>query len=224
MEWIIEIEKMDKNYSTPGEIIKVLKEINFQLDFGDKVSIMGPSGSGKSTLLNILGILEPPTSGIYQFKGQNIATWTARQRQECRLNSIGFVFQTFNLIPTLTVQQNIEFPMALLHKSQTDQNNKSKMLMAQFDIESKSHRYPHQLSIGEQQRVAIARAIVNYPALLLCDEPTGNLDADNADIVFNYLDKINGSNMGLIIVSHNPLAQRICNRLFSLKSGVLAQN
>ena len=218
---IIEIGNLKKAYITPSEKLEVLKGIDLTMTRGEFIGIWGPSGSGKSTLLNIIGLLESFEEGKYDIAKINAQDLSSRQAQQIRLEKIGFIFQTFNLIQTLTVAQNIELPMQLMHKSQADQRKKSMQLLEEFGIASKAKKFPHQLSIGEQQRVAIARALVNNPVLILCDEPTGNLDQKNAEIITSHLRKLRKFNTSIILVSHNEKLLSITDKNYELTDGKL---
>jgi putative ABC transport system ATP-binding protein len=219
---IIKIENIKKSYITQSETLEVLKGINLKVDRGEIITIMGPSGCGKTTLLNILGLLEEYDSGSYQIAGIEISSLTPKEKQLIRLEKIGFVFQTFNLIQSLTVEQNVELPMALMHVSQAEQHATCKQLLEFFAIDKKSKNYPFQLSIGEQQRVAIARALVNKPKIVLCDEPTGNLDKDNGEIIINYLEElVKKTQTTILIVTHNPAIKRISSKNYILEKGIL---
>ncbi|UYP44390.1 putative ABC transporter ATP-binding protein [Candidatus Lokiarchaeum ossiferum] len=221
---IIKLSNIQKSYFTSSESLQVLKGVNLEIQRNDIISIMGPSGSGKSTLLNVIGLLDQFDSGTYEISGLDVSQLTKQQMQEIRLAKIGFIFQTFNLIQTLNVRQNIELPMALLHKDQEEQKKKSTDLLKQVQLESKADKFPHHLSIGEQQRVAIARALVNDPTLILCDEPTGNLDAQTTEIILNYLLKLRKEyNATILIVTHNPEVEKICDHKFVLKNGKLKE-
>jgi putative ABC transport system ATP-binding protein len=218
---IVEISKLKKSYITPSEKLDVLKGIDLTITRGEFIGIWGPSGSGKSTLLNIIGLLESFEEGTYDIAKINAQDLSGRQAQQIRLEKIGFIFQTFNLIQTLTTAQNIELPMQLMHRSQADQRKKSMELLEEFGIASKAHKFPHQLSIGEQQRVAIARALVNDPVLILCDEPTGNLDQKNAEIITSHLRKLRKFNTSIILVSHNEKLLSITDKNYELNDGKL---
>ncbi len=218
---IIEIQGLQKTYRTPSENLLVLDKIDLSMNRGEFIGIWGPSGSGKSTLLNIIGLLEPSDEGVFNLAGINTQNLSAKEAQQIRLQKIGFVFQTFNLIRTLTVIQNIELPMQLLHVPQEEQHAKSMKLLQEFGIESKAKKYPHQLSIGEQQRVAIARALVNDPVLILCDEPTGNLDHKNAEIITSHLRKLRKFDTSIILVSHNETLLSITDKNYELIDGKL---
>ncbi len=219
---IIKLTQLKKSYVTRSESLPVLKGVDFEIQRNDIISIMGPSGSGKSTLLNIIGLLDQFDAGNYSLSGLNVSGLTKQQMQEIRLKKIGFIFQTFNLIQTLTVRQNIELPMALLHKNQEEQRLKSSKLLEAVQLESKADKYPHHLSIGEQQRVAIARALVNDPSIILCDEPTGNLDAQTTEVILKYLLLLRKEyNATILIVTHNPEVEKICDHTYFLRNGLL---
>ncbi len=221
---IINLKNVKKNYQTESETLEILKGVNLSIERNDMVSIMGPSGSGKSTLLNILGLLDKFEEGTYNLSKFDVSQLDSKQMQEIRLKKIGFIFQTFNLIQTLTVRQNIELPMALIHKTELEQNKKSKELLKQVNLLEKADKFPKQLSIGEQQRIAVARALVNDPSIILCDEPTGNLDADTSKVILDYLVSLQKENNAtILIVSHNPDIEKLCNKQFILKNGIINQ-
>ena len=222
-DYIIRIENLEKSFVTPSETLHVLRKLNFKLKRGEIIGIMGPSGSGKSTLLNIIGLLDSIDDGEYILGKINTSKLSKKELQQIRLNKIGFIFQTFNLIQTLNVRQNIELPMALLKKTQDEQYRKSTSLLEAFGLSSKAKSFPYQLSIGEQQRVAISRALVNDPILILCDEPTGNLDEENADIILKHLSSLREFNASILIVSHNPAIKKITDSNFILKNGILTK-
>lgn len=222
-ENIIEIKNLTKDYITPSETLNVLRGINFTIKRGEFVSIMGPSGSGKSTLLNIIGLLDSYNEGEYFLSGIDIKSLSFKDKRRIRLFKLGFIFQTFNLIQTLTVQQNIELPLALAKISQQEQHEKSKKLMEVFGLSKKLNNFPHQLSIGEQQRVAISRALIMDPVLILLDEPTGNLDVKNSEKILDYLQTLRQFNTSILIVSHNPAIKRITDTNYILEEGVINQ-
>ena len=222
-ENIIEIKNLTKNFITPSETLKVLRGIDFTIKKGEFVSIMGPSGSGKSTLLNIIGLLDSYNEGEYFLSGIDIKSLSFKDKRRIRLFKLGFIFQTFNLIQTLTVQQNIELPLALAKIPQQDQHEKSKKLLDIFGLTKKFKNFPHQLSIGEQQRVAISRALIMDPVLILLDEPTGNLDVKNSEKILDYLQTLRQFNTSILIVSHNPAVKRITDTNYVLEEGVINQ-
>ena len=222
-ENIIEIKNLTKNFITTSETLNVLRGIDFTIKRGEFVSIMGPSGSGKSTLLNIIGLLDSFNEGEYFLSGIDIKSLSFKDKRRIRLYKLGFIFQTFNLIQTLTVQQNIELPLALAKIPQKEQNKKAKKLLDNFGLTKKAKKFPYQLSIGEQQRVAISRALVMDPVLILLDEPTGNLDVKNSEKILDYLQSLRQYNTSILIVSHNPAVKRITDTNYILEEGIIKQ-
>ncbi len=222
-ENIIEIKDLTKIFITPSETLNVLQGIDFTIKKGEFVSIMGPSGSGKSTLLNIIGLLDNFNEGEYFLSGIDIKSLSFKDKRRIRLFKLGFIFQTFNLIQTLTVQQNIELPLALAKIPQKDQNEKSTKLLEKFGLSKKAKNFPYQLSIGEQQRVAISRALIMDPVLILLDEPTGNLDVKNSEKILDYLQTLRQFNTSILIVSHNPAVKRITDTNYILEEGLIKQ-
>ena len=222
-EYIIEIRNLKKNFITPSETLRVLRGVDLKIKRGEFTSIMGPSGSGKSTLLNIIGLLDSFNEGEYFLSGIDIKNLSTKEKRKIRLFKLGFIFQTFNLIQTLTVQQNIELPMALAKISQTKQSEKSSFLLKKFGLSKKAKNFPYQLSIGEQQRVAISRALVMDPVLILLDEPTGNLDVKNSEKILDYLQTLKQFNTSILIVSHNPAVKRIADTNYTLEEGIITQ-
>jgi len=224
LEKILEINGIQKTYETASESLHILKGIDLTVNRGEIISIMGPSGSGKSTLLNILGLLDAYDEGTYHLAGIDVGSLQSSQKQKIRLQKIGFIFQTFNLIQTLNVRQNIELPMALAKVPQEEQAKRSTGLLERFGLFEKAKKFPHQLSIGEQQRVAISRALVNEPVLVLCDEPTGNLDEANSEIILSYLASLRELNTSIIIVSHSPATKNITDTNYILTKGILKRD
>jgi putative ABC transport system ATP-binding protein len=194
-----------------------LRSIELQIDEGEFVAIMGPSGCGKSTLLNILGLIDRPTSGRYLFKGEDIGALDEAALARLRRDNLGFVFQSFNLIDELTIAENVE--LGLVYRRWAGKARKSSVLAAmdRVGIAHRARHYPHQLSGGQQQRAAIARAIVGRPALILADEPTGNLDTENGEQVMDILKSLNTEGATIVMVTHSPahadLAKRVVNML-----------
>jgi putative ABC transport system ATP-binding protein len=194
-----------------------LRAIELQIDEGEFVAIMGPSGCGKSTLLNILGLIDRPTSGRYLFKGEDIGALDEAALARLRRDNLGFVFQSFNLIDELTIAENVE--LGLVYRRWAGKARKARVeaAMDRVGIAHRARHYPHQLSGGQQQRAAIARAIVGEPALILADEPTGNLDTDNGEQVMDILKSLNAEGATIVMVTHSPahadLAKRVVNML-----------
>jgi len=222
---IIKLTDIRKSYMLNNkEKLEVIKRINLEVSKKEIIVIMGPSGSGKSTLLNIVGLLDNFDSGSYILGGVNVSNLTNKEKQKVRLNKIGFIFQTFNLIPTLTVQENVEIPLALQKVSQLKQKKSSNQKLKIVGLEDKLDKYPHQISIGEQQRVAIARALVNDPPLVLADEPTGELDYENMENIMELILTLhNIQNTTFLIVSHDLNLKEYGDRVLYLKKGVISE-
>jgi len=216
---MIEIRDLQKTYRV-GEIdVHALRGVNLSVDRGEFVAIVGPSGSGKSTLFHILGGLTPPTSGSIHIDGRDLLGMTEAERTNLRKTGVGFVFQKYNLLPTLTAADNIEIARDIAHRKgpldpQFDE------ILGLLGLKGRLHHKPRALSGGEQQRVAIARAIVNHPALLLADEPTGNLDTANSEAVLGLLRDLN-KRLGqtILMITHNPEAAAYADRIVKMRDG-----
>lgn len=201
---LINLNKVQFNYETSERRVEALRDVSLDIEPGEFVAICGPSGCGKSTLLNIMGTLDRPTSGHYVYDGQDLATRTPGQLAELRARDIGFVFQSFNLIDSLSVYDNIE--LALLYRHENSKNLRSRVMeaMDRVGIAHRANHLPRQLSGGQQQRCAIARAIVGRPSVILADEPTGNLDSENAAQIFGILKALHQEGSTLVVVTHSP--------------------
>ena len=216
---IIQVKNLFKTFKV-GEIeINALNGVSLQVSRGEFLSIIGTSGSGKSTLFNILGGLTPPTSGTVEINGQNLTTMSDAGRNELRKRTVGFVFQKYNLLPTLTAEQNIQIVRHVAGRP-LKFDERFLEILDMLGISKRLHHKPRALSGGEQQRVAIARAIVNGPAILLADEPTGNLDSKNSDIVLNLLRDLN-KRLGqtILMITHNPEAAAYADRTIQMRDG-----
>ncbi|MEW6081363.1 MAG: ABC transporter ATP-binding protein [Bacillota bacterium] len=216
MSALILCEKMNKYYKRGSEVVRALHEVDLRVDEGEFISVMGPSGSGKTSLLNLIGCLDTPSSGSYIFDGKQTAQLSERALGHIRRQGIGFVFQQFFLLSTLTVKENVELP--LLFGRARDRNPVIEVL----DMVGLRHRQghlPRELSGGEMQRVAIARALVNNPRLLLADEPTGNLDSANADRVMELFRQLNAGGITVIMVTHNSDLARQAERTITIRDG-----
>jgi len=189
-----------------GEIeVEALSGVSLEVEEADFVLVSGPSGSGKTTLLNVVGCLDRPTSGSIRILGKDVSLLSDDQLSDLRLHTIGFVFQAYNLIPNLTAQENVEFPMILSGLSQSERRRRAEELLDLVGLEKRSRNRPDQLSGGEQQRIAIARALANGPKIILADEPTGNLDSKSSEMVFELLKRVNRElGVTIIAVSHDP--------------------
>jgi putative ABC transport system ATP-binding protein len=217
---LIEIVNLEKNFASSGLPVSALKGVNLEVRRGEFLAIQGASGCGKSTLLSIMGLLDTASGGIYRLCGQDVNQLSQYQQALLRNRHIGWVFQSFNLISDMTVLENVILPLRY-HKGMKRKDYHSKALAAlgRVDMTDKIDNYPGQLSGGQQQRVAIARALVTEPDLLLADEPTGNLDSDNAERVFNVLQQLHTQGVSLIMVTHAPELARRCQRLISMSDG-----
>jgi putative ABC transport system ATP-binding protein len=215
---VVELVEVTKVYELPRGCIKALDNVSASIEAGDFVSIMGPSGSGKTTLLNIIGCLDTPTSGRVAIGGENVSGLGDEDLTKIRRDKIGFVFQQFNLIPTLTALENIAYPMRL--KGLSGHEERSKELMRSVGLDEKlGENKPTELSGGEQQRVAVARALSNDPDTILADEPTGNLDSKTSKDIMELLKETNERGTTVIMVTHDPLVASYTKRTFQLVDG-----
>ena len=216
---MIQVENICKSFRTEEVETIALDKVSFGVADGEFVAIMGPSGCGKSTLLNILGLLDNPTSGCYWLDGQEVAGLREKERTAIRKGKIGFVFQSFNLIDELNVEENIELPLTYLDISKAERRGKVEQVMHRMGISHRAHHFPHQLSGGQQQRVAIARAVVFGPKLILADEPTGNLDSRNGAEVMRLLTELNQDGTAIVMVTHNEHDAQVAHRTIRLFDG-----
>ncbi len=216
---MIKTEAIKKNFTTEDVETRALNGVTLQVQQGEFVAIMGPSGCGKSTLLNVLGLLDNPTEGKYWFKGIDVAEFTEDKRTSLRKGTIGFVFQSFNLIDDLTVYENIELPLLYMGIPKQERQKRVNAIMERLDIVHRSKYFPQQLSGGQQQRVAVARAVVTNPELILADEPTGNLDSKNGLEVMELLRQLNLEGTTIIIVTHSQRDAAYANRVINLFDG-----
>ena len=224
----IKLRNISKNYLEGGQQKTILKDINVTIDKGEVIALVGPSGSGKTTLLNLISGIDEPDAGEVLLSDNNeilsISAMNDEQKTLFRRHSIGFIFQFFNLIPTLTVLENIQFPLELCDKLDDNAADKISNLLQRLSIENKQQQYPEYLSGGEQQRVAIARAIIHQPQILLADEPTGNLDDETGQQVMNVLLELTREyQMTMLIVTHNHDVASRADRVLSLKNGHLVE-
>jgi len=219
VQHLIEIQNIGKDYQEGENTVQAIKEMTFFIDDGEFVAIMGQSGSGKSTLLSILGGLNHPSMGKVLLDSLDIYKLSSEQRADLRSEYIGVIFQSFQLIPYLTVLENVKLPMAITGKKSKTQDKMARDVLARVGLANKADRLPDQLSGGEQERVAIARAIVNKPPILLADEPTGSLDSHTADEILNLLKELNEEGQTIIMVTHNPDACKDTTRTIHVKDG-----
>jgi putative ABC transport system ATP-binding protein len=210
---------MRKEYGLGGEIIRAIRGISFEVPVGDYISIMGPSGSGKSTLLNILGCLDRPTSGSYLLSGDNVRQMSDDQLAETRATRIGFVFQSYNLLPALSVVENIEVPLYYSGKISATGRTRCLELAEMVGLSDRLGHRPAQLSGGQQQRVAIARSLVNDPRFILADEPTGNLDSTTTREILDLMEQLNSEGRTIIVVTHESEVAERTKRSIVLRDG-----
>ena len=222
---MIRTVNLSKVYRTEEVETSALNNVNLEIQAGEFVSIMGPSGCGKSTLLNIMGLLDNPSTGEYHFLGQEVSNHSERQRANLRKGSIGFVFQSFNLIDELTVFENVELPLLYLGVPSKERETTVDATLERVGIMHRRNHFPQQLSGGQQQRVAIARAVVAKPKLILADEPTGNLDSVHGEEVMNLLMQLNEGGTTIVMVTHSPADAEYSHRIVHLFDGhVVTEN
>jgi putative ABC transport system ATP-binding protein len=218
---VIEVVNVKKSY-TLGEIeVPILHDINLEVQEGEFLAIMGPSGSGKSTLMNLIGFLDRPTEGRIMIKGLDINKLTDREIARLRGLEIGFVFQVFNLIPRLTALENVELPTYANARSGVDAHKRAKDLLKLVGLQDRMHHRPGELSGGQSQRVAIARALINDPAILLADEPTGNLDSRTGNEILNMFTGLNKDGRTIVMITHDPEIARFADRVVFVKDGII---
>ncbi|MDA8424144.1 MAG: ABC transporter ATP-binding protein [Nitrospiraceae bacterium] len=216
---MIELADITKTYRMGEVDITVLSDVSLKVRQGELIAIMGPSGSGKSTLMNIIGCLDRPTSGVYRFEQREISTLSDDELASVRNVKIGFVFQTFNLLPRFSALKNVEVPLIYSGVPARVRRERAIPLLEQVGLSERMHHKPTELSGGQQQRVAIARALVNHPPLLLADEPTGNLDSRSGEEILKILTGLNNQGVTIIIVTHDPGVAARCKRNIHLKDG-----
>ena len=216
---MIQIENLGKTFRTEEVETIALQGINLRIDDGEFVAIMGPSGCGKSTLLNIIGLLDNPSEGSYLLNGQEVARLTEDERTDLRRGTIGFVFQSFNLIDEMTVYENVELPLIYAGVSAKERRERVEALLDRMKMSHRAKHYPQQLSGGQQQRVAIARAVVTRPQLILADEPTGNLDSAHGKEVIGLLAELNREGTTIVMVTHNSHDAASARRVIHLFDG-----
>ncbi|MCS7121095.1 MAG: ABC transporter ATP-binding protein [Archaeoglobaceae archaeon] len=219
-EVIVELKKVWKVFKTKYYEIHALRGIDLQIEKGEFLIVMGPSGSGKSTLLHLIGCLDKPTSGEVLIDGISTSKLSDSELTNLRRDKIGFIFQQYNLIPTLTVFENVELPMVLKGVSRDERKKRVSILLEMLGIKDTAQRRPNELSGGQQQRVAIARALANDPKILLCDEPTGNLDSRTGEQIIQKIKELNKKeNVTVVLVTHNPSFKVFGDRVIYLRDG-----
>ena len=221
---LIQVRGLAKTYKRGGEDIRVLQQLNLDLDKGDFVAFMGPSGSGKTTLLNLLGGLDVPSAGSITVDGDEITHMSGRKLTKWRARHVGFIFQMYNLIPVLTAYQNVELPLLLTKLSGAERRKHVETALAIVALADRMNHYPRQLSGGQEQRVTIARAIVSDPTFLLCDEPTGDLDRKSADEIMALIEELVAKHgKTVLMVTHDPVVAARAHTTLHLEKGVLVE-
>ncbi|WP_081212356.1 ABC transporter ATP-binding protein [Salegentibacter sediminis] len=221
MNKVIEIRNITRDFPLGSEIVKVLKGIDLDIDRGEYVALMGPSGSGKSTLMNLLGCLDTPTSGTYILNGEDVSKMSDDELAEIRNKEIGFVFQTFNLLPRTTALDNVALPMVYAGYSKTERTKRAEEVLNNVGLADRMDHKPNQLSGGQRQRVAVGRALVNNPSIILADEPTGNLDSVTSVEIMKLFDKIHADGNTVILVTHEEEIANHAHRIVRLKDGMV---
>lgn len=221
---LIEIKKLNKTYESGEECVMALCDVNLNIERGEFISVMGPSGSGKSTLLTILGGLNHPTEGDVAVDDISIYKLSLEKLADFRREYLGFIFQSFQLIPYLTVIENVMLPLSITQRNHREQVKMAEDILEKIGLAGKARRLPDQLSGGEQERVAIARALVNSPPILMADEPTGNLDSKTGKEIMDLFKSLNAEGQTIVMVTHNPENTSFSTRTISLKDGRVENN
>lgn len=217
---LIELKNVGRAYESGTTSVRALDDVTLEIEKGEFVSVVGPSGSGKTTLLNLIGCLDKPTSGKVKVCNRNVAKMASKKLDTLRLRKIGFVFQTFNLIPTLTALENVELALSLTGLSGSGQRERAGKLLGLVGLSGRTNHRPSQLSSGENQRVAVARALANNPDIVLADEPTGNLDTETGNEIMRLMRDLNQRfSQTFIIVTHDPEVAKAASRMIYLKDG-----
>jgi len=217
---VINVRKLCKLFQRPGEgVLQVLRDVDFSVDEGEFVAIVGTSGSGKTTLMNILGLLDRPDSGDYELQGRSVANLSPEQRAQLRNETIGFVFQQFHLLPRTTATENVELPLLYSTESDIDISRKAREALCRVGLEDRLTHYPSELSGGQQQRVAIARALVNDPGVILADEPTGNLDRASGQQIMDLFSELNRNGSTILLITHDEAVARSASRIVRIADG-----
>ena len=218
---LLEMKDICKDYPQGKDVVRVLKHVNLNVDAGEYLAIMGPSGSGKTTLMNMIGCLDVPTSGVYRLNGENISEASENKLADIRNRTIGFVFQSFNLLPRLTARDNVALPLLYAGVSKRERSRRAEEALGKVGLAERVNFYPTQLSGGQQQRVAIARAMINNPPLLLADEPTGALDTAAGEQVMDIFDELNRNGTTIVLITHEPEVGARARRLQRIRDGEL---
>ena len=221
---LISLKKIYKIYNVGGEEVRALDGIDLDIQENDYLAIMGPAGSGKSTLMNMIGCLDTPTSGLYEFEGEMVQIMDDSQLASIRNRKIGFVFQTFNLLPKATAQHNVEIPLVYANIRKNQRIEMASKALESVGLSDRAHHRPNELSGGQRQRVAIARALVNDPSIILADEPTGNLDSKSGHEIMNILDELHNRGNTIILVTHEDDIAQHAHRVIRLFDGKITED
>jgi putative ABC transport system ATP-binding protein len=221
MDEIIKLDTIIRNFPLGNQVVKVLKGIDLSINRNEYVALMGPSGSGKSTLMNLLGCLDTPTEGTYTLNGKNVSSLTDNELAEIRNKEIGFVFQTFNLLPRSTALENVSLPLVYAGMAAADRKARATEVLTQVGLADRMDHRPNQLSGGQRQRVAVARALVNNPSIILADEPTGNLDSKTSTEIMRLLEDIHKNGNTIILVTHEEEIAQHAKRIIRLRDGLI---
>ena len=224
MSLVIKIRGIVRNFPLGNEVVKVLKDIDLDIKRGEYVALMGPSGSGKSTLMNLLGCLDTPTDGTYELNGKDVSNMSQDELAEIRNKEIGFVFQTFNLLPRTTALENVALPMVYAGASKEERKKQAEKVLADVGLADRMDHKSSQLSGGQRQRVAVGRALVNKPSIILADEPTGNLDSKTSVEIMGLFDEIHRNGNTVIIVTHEEDIAKYAHRVIRLVDGMVASD
>ena len=216
---MIELRAVSRHFQVGDQVVRALDEVGLTIESGDYVSIMGPSGSGKSTLLNVIGLLDRPTSGLYLLDGRETTSLSDDELAHVRAHKVGFIFQSFHLVPRLTAFENVELPMVLAGTAPAERRERTTAVLANLNLTDRAHHRPDQLSGGQRQRVAIARAMVMQPTVLLADEPTGNLDHVSGAEVLAALEGLNSRGITLLVVTHDDEVAARSRRHVRMRDG-----